>query len=281
MEASRINEDPERKISVYWLWKILKKNGFSNRAISSIGRKTLDEGVVKEFLSEHVPTFLSQPRNLILNMDETCVQFEVIPKRTYDLRGSTNTRLVTAGLEKKSFTVVLTVTADGEMLTPYVIHKLKKVPSAAIRSDLALAANESGWMNNTQLFDWYKNVILLYLGIFDEVKPLLLLDAAPAHNSASTTIGCDIISVPKGHTSVLQPLDISVMKPFKACLRRQWVKFVIKTVRETGTPRRPSYTTLSEMNFQSCRCCFEKCHHFRMGEERPYSRRGSIRYSTN
>jgi len=100
VEALRVNEDPEKKISVYWLWKILKKNGFSNRAVSSVGRKTYSEEVVQEFLYKYVPCFISQPRNLVINMDETCVQFEIIPKRTYDYSGSTNTRLVTSGLEK-------------------------------------------------------------------------------------------------------------------------------------------------------------------------------------
>jgi len=28
------------------------------------------------------------------------------------------------------------------MLTPYIIHKLKKIPSAAIHPDLAIAANK-------------------------------------------------------------------------------------------------------------------------------------------
>ena len=36
------------------------------------------------------------------------------------------------------------------------------------------------------------------------------------------------------------------MKPFKACLRRQWAEFVVKSVKETGTPRRPPYDVLSE-----------------------------------
>ena len=36
------------------------------------------------------------------------------------------------------------------------------------------------------------------------------------------------------------------MKPFKASLRRQWVDHIVKCVRETATPQRPSYKILSE-----------------------------------
>ena len=64
--------------------------------------------------------------------------------------------------------MAITVTADGRMLTPYIIHKLKKVPSAAIHPDLAIAANKNGWMNKEQLSDWYSKVITPYIAEFGE-----------------------------------------------------------------------------------------------------------------
>jgi hypothetical protein len=135
LEAMRINEDPDRKISLHWLWCVLRRNGFSSRAVTSFWRKTYDQGVVDKFLVDHIPSFSAYRRELVLNMDETSVQFEVVPRRTFDVRVSTITRLSTAGLEK-CFTVILTVTAEGQLLPPYLIHKRKNHPSrrAAPRS---------------------------------------------------------------------------------------------------------------------------------------------------
>ena len=84
IEAMRVNRDPNRKVSLYWLWKVLRHNGFSSRAVTSFGRKGYDKDVVDKFLAEHVPRFSAHRRELVLNMDETSVQFEVVPKRTYE-----------------------------------------------------------------------------------------------------------------------------------------------------------------------------------------------------
>ena len=245
IEAMRVNEDPDRKVSLPWLWRVLRRNGFSCRAITSFGRKAYDQVVVDEFLAEYIPRFSAHKRELVLNMDETSVQFEVVPKRTFDVKGSTTTRLLTSGLEKKCFTVILTITANGALLLPYLIYKRKTIPSDVRRQDLIVNANERGWMNGTIMVDWFEKVVEPYAATFSEQnRVLLLLDSAPCHNCA-TQLDCDTIFVPKGHTGVLQPLDVAVIKRFKAMLRHKWMLHIIESVRTSAGPARPSYSLLS------------------------------------
>ena len=108
------------------------------------------------------PIFASQSHDFILNMDETSVQFDIPPRWTYDFRGCSTTRILTSGLEKKCFTVVLTVSASGVMLMPYVIHKLKNPPQDANHPNLVISANSHGWMTSDILQDWYAKVVIPY-----------------------------------------------------------------------------------------------------------------------
>jgi hypothetical protein len=131
VEASRFNDNTDIKVSIYWLWKMLRRNGFSNRRVSSFGRKSYDQTAIDDFLAVNIPKMSTYRPECIMNMDETSVQFEVVPRHTFDFRGSSTTRLSTAGLERKCFTVVLTITAAGQCLKPFVIHKRKTVPHEA------------------------------------------------------------------------------------------------------------------------------------------------------
>ena len=60
-------------------------------------------------------------------------------------------------------------------------------------------------------------------------KPsLLIMDQAPAHSKALSDKmrATHTILIPKGCTPLLQPLDVSINKPFKNSVRNEWRKFV-------------------------------------------------------
>ena len=93
-------------------------------------------------------------------------------------------------------------------------------------------------MNTSIMKDWFEKVVEPHAASFSEPsKVLLLLDSTPCHNCVAQ-LGCDTVFVPKGHTGVLQPLDISVMKRFKAVLRHKWMLHVIESVRVSAQPAR-------------------------------------------
>ena len=72
------------------------------------------------------------------------------------------------------------------------------------------------------------------LGLPDK-KALLILDSFRAHTTEGIKDVFDEVEtvtpvIPGGCTSKLQPLDVSVNKPFKAILRSCWIKFVHEAV---------------------------------------------------
>ena len=63
------------------------------------------------------------PLSDIYNMDETPMRFELPSSRTLEVTGSRRVPVKSCGVEKRSFTVVLAVAADGTKVPPKVIFK--------------------------------------------------------------------------------------------------------------------------------------------------------------
>ena len=58
------------------------------------------------------------------NMDETPVYFDLVPSKFVDRIGVKLCIVKTTGAENRYITVTLTVTANGEMLPPFIISKV-------------------------------------------------------------------------------------------------------------------------------------------------------------
>jgi len=88
--------------------------------------------------------------------------------------------------------------------------------------------NEKGWMDNDVMDLWLNRCYVQRPGgFFRQQKSLLVLDSMRAHISdiskerIQTTDSIPAV-IPGGLTKLLQPLDISVNKSFKAELRKLW-----------------------------------------------------------
>ncbi len=55
------------------------------------------------------------------------------------------------------------------------------------------------------------------------------------------------VIIPGGCTSVLQPLDVSLNKPFKAILRRLWQQYMLDSAEELEKKRAEGSTPASKM----------------------------------
>ena len=63
------------------------------------------------------------PVELIGNMDETPLYFDMVPSRTLEKKGAKEVRVKTTGAEKRRITVVLACTASGKTLPPMITFK--------------------------------------------------------------------------------------------------------------------------------------------------------------
>ncbi len=85
------------------------------------------------------------------------------------------------------------------------------------------------WMDEKLMFEWITKVWIPYVG---KNRALLCLDTFSAHLTEAVReefarIGTKLLIIPGGCTSVLQPLDVSLNKPFKSYIRRQWCERMV------------------------------------------------------
>jgi len=140
-------------------------------------------------------------------------------------QGVRSVSIKTTGAEKQRCTVMLAVTADGGKLPPYVIFKRKTLPKEKFPPGFHVRVQEKGWMDQDLVKDWVDKVWDRGPGALRRQKAMLVLDSFRGHLNEDVKKKLqrgrtDTVVIPGGVTSILQPLDISINKPFKESLRR-------------------------------------------------------------
>lgn len=154
----------------------------------------------------------------------------------------------TTGAERQRCTVMLSVTADGRKLPPYVVFKRKTLPKESFPNGIIVRVQKNGWMSDELMVDWVKTVWANRPGGLLRRKALLVLDSFRGHLTervkARLAEGRTHLAViPGGLTSMLQPLDVSINRPFKAEFRRLYSEWMAAGHHEktpTGRLRRAS-----------------------------------------
>jgi hypothetical protein len=176
----------------------------------------------------------------IANMDETMVRYDSVADSTNNIRGEKTIRIRGTGYQKKGCTVALTVTASGHKLPALIIFKEKTGQIGPrvrrhlnVPANVLLTASKSGWMTREAMGFWMRRV---WGDPQDDVRRLLVLDEYTVHKTAEVREKADnqktdLVFVPGGCTSLAQPLDVSINKPFKANLRRMWEAWAYENLR--------------------------------------------------
>lgn len=141
------------------------------------------------------------------------------------------------------------VTASGKVLKPYLIFKGK--PGARIEKkelvnypaewDMFYSCQDSAWTDKRVMLLWVAKVLKPYVdGAPDGIIPLLFLDSYRCHMMHSVvdaiqSLGVEVEIIPGGCTSLVQPVDVGVNKPFKNRLREYWEGWMIENVDEEQT----------------------------------------------
>ncbi|KAK7097631.1 hypothetical protein V1264_004579 [Littorina saxatilis] len=184
----------------------------------------------------------------ILNMDQTMVRFDMLPKRTNDTKGAKIVRTKTTRAEKRGFTVALLVAADGTKFPAFIIFRERNgnIPQRVllhmqVPDNVRVSATRNGWMTRESLFVWIERV----LGHSDQ-RRLLVLDQYAAHRTANVQAAMgerdvDLASIPGGCTALAQPIDVGIVKPFKDALRDSWVQWMTqpRPLTAAGNLRQP------------------------------------------
>lgn len=96
---------------------------------------------------------------------------------------------------------------------------------------LVVTCHEKGWMNEDLVKDWLYTVWSKVGGLSHQ-KAMLVCDSFRAHQSNPVrrtlqSLNTEGAVIPGGMTGILQPLDVSVNKPFKDHLRNMWQQWMI------------------------------------------------------
>lgn len=179
------------------------------------------------------------------NMDETPMCFDMPGNRTVETKGKKTVLLKTTGHEKTRFTVVLTCLADGRKLKPMIILKRKTLPKIKIPQGIFVHVHPKGWMDEEGLKLWINNVWNKCPESWKSERRLLVWDSFRPHITADIkrrlqSQKTDTAVIPGGLTSILQPLDVCLNKPFKDYVKTAWNKWLMegeKTFTKTGNIR--------------------------------------------
>lgn len=229
---------PGFQASRNWATRFMKRHDLTLRAKTSLSQRLPAD--LEEKL-ENFNSFVTEQRmenefddSMIINMDETPMYFDLVHGKTINQKGEKSVLIRTTGAEKRHLTVVLAVSADGDVLPPMIIFKGKRALKFPVPKGWIVTVQEKGWMDETLMLRWVAEIYLKYT---HKDRSLIVLDSFRGHLTDKVKRafkkGNSVMAViPGGCTSKIQPLDVSINKPFKGILRKQWNSFMRDSAKE-------------------------------------------------
>ena len=126
-KAAITQHNPSLQASERWLRKFMRRHSIVLRAMISVAQKLPKDLKLKiETFYKDVQMLRENgkySKEMIGNMDETPLYFDMIPSRSLEKRGAMEVRVKSTGAQKQHITVVLACTGAGKMLPPMIIFK--------------------------------------------------------------------------------------------------------------------------------------------------------------
>lgn len=247
----------EFKASRGWAQRFMRRNGFSLRRTTSIRQKLPQDFEEKLLEFQRFVINLRRSSNMPLghigNADQTPVYLDMPVSRTVNSVGAPEVRIRTTGNEKNRITVMLACLADGHKLPPYIIFRRKTVPKETFPRNVIVRSQEKGWMESSLVLDWIKTVWCRRPGALLHPSSILVLDSFRGHLTSEVKkklaeTETHLAVIPGGMTSILQPLDVCLNKPFKDRIRKlynDWIR-EDQTLTPSGRIKRPSASLIAE-----------------------------------
>ena len=256
LRAKSTFTDPTFLASTGWCTNFMNRYDLSLRAKTKISQRLprdLEEKLTS--FQTHIIRMRQQhdyPLSNIGNMDETPLTFDLPGGRTVHPTGEWTVLIRTTGHEKTGFTVVLACMADGTKLKPMVIFKRKTMPKDKFPPGVVVHVHEKGWMDSEGMLVWLEKVWAFRPGGFKS-KSLMVWDSFAGHlvqrvkDRVTRGYNTDLAVIPGGMTPVVQPLDVSLNRPFKCHYRAQWSAWMASGSAQTtaaGNLKRPDLATV-------------------------------------
>jgi DDE superfamily endonuclease len=177
----------------------------------------------------------------VYNVDQTNVPFSMESVYTWDKTNNKTVSVQGCDSSQRASVMLGTNASGNHKLTPFVIFKGSSNRTAQINQEiqcgegypntLEYAVQEKAWMDEKTMLRWIEQVWrpcteqkggkLTYL-LLDVLKSHMTTAVAKAFADCNT----EIDFLPDGYTSVLQPMDVGLNKPFKQYCRNcfeEWI----------------------------------------------------------
>ncbi|GES86295.1 pogo transposable element with KRAB domain [Rhizophagus clarus] len=193
------------KGSLRWLNCFMKKYKLSLRRHTKVSQKLSQqiEELLENFCQYIMHLRINNSYELcnIFNMDKIPVYFDMAGNFTINSKGDKTIHIHCTGNEKNHFTVILICAADGTKLSPICIFKGKQMPHEEQAPTSIIVRPKTPKM---MVYDSFRG------HLHDSIKK-------DFHET-----GFDLAVIPGGLTSICQPFDVVINKPFKDNLWKEW-----------------------------------------------------------
>ena len=167
------------------------------------------------------------------NMDETGLPTTMTTKKILAERGRRQVGVIASAERGRNTTAVCCCNAAGAFVPPQLIFARKRLTDALKQGappGSLFSVSENGWANKNTFVEWLRHFIK-EAGATQERRCLLILDNHNTHCSLEALQLCeehgvDMVTLPPHCSHKLQPLDVAVFGPLKACLREEHQKWM-------------------------------------------------------
>ncbi|RHX98378.1 hypothetical protein DYB25_012373 [Aphanomyces astaci] len=244
------------KASSTWISGFIKRWKLSWRAKTRSGQSNHAQGeaTLAEISQRIRQVVLENEIDDIYNADQTGINFEYIPKHTFDARGAKTVWIRCSGHDKDRMTAMLLADTKGTKYPMFLVLKTSKSTVKKNVQENLTRRNGFGprvWPEIVKLHErhasrlyanptawWNRDISIAFLEYHfghrkgkNLKKVLLLWDDFSAHfgdEVVAYASSCDVMleKIPPTFTWICQPADVSWMKPMKAGMRQRWVSYL-------------------------------------------------------
>ena len=237
------------KLGRPWAVSILRRMGFVQRRESTQTKAKLSD----QQISRMKQTYLTQvsgmvkahkiPPELVINWDQAGVK--LIPSQSWTMEEQGSTRVEIAGInDKRQITLTLAGSMSGELLPLQLLYQGKTTrchPQYSYPTEFDVWHTPNHWANEETTLRFITNIILPYVKAVraknntPDQGALVIFDVFKGHMCPAVQTLLEEnhifrVVVPNNCTDLLQPLDLSVNKPFKDKLRRGFSEWYTQEV---------------------------------------------------
>jgi hypothetical protein len=192
-------------------------------------------------------------RDTLLNGDETSIYVDPPTTASYAPVGSRRVETVTSGQQKTRVSVCFTATASGRKLKPLILIPRKTpLKNWVPPNNVQVAYGTNGCFNESVVCEHFIPLLVQFKNENQLRQLNFVYDQAPCHttqrvktNFANASVR--VKYVPKRMTPLLQPADVSWMRPLKVAYFKKWNHWLVhapKSYTAAGNVKSPGYATV-------------------------------------